>query len=153
MLSADVKKYIDRSVLCWLATCSSDGTPNVSPKEMFVAEDDKHLLIANISSPGTVANISNNPVVCISFIDVFVQKGYKLKGIATNIDKDAADYFERVKPLKIIVGGAFSIRSIIVVEITEVHLILAPSYQFCPETTEEIQIQTAMHTYGVQPVK
>ncbi|MCB0658923.1 MAG: pyridoxamine 5'-phosphate oxidase family protein, partial [Saprospiraceae bacterium] len=31
-LTSDVKKYLDRSVLCWLATISPDGSPNVSPK-------------------------------------------------------------------------------------------------------------------------
>ncbi len=35
MLTSDIKKYIDQSVLCWLATVSKDGIPNVSPKEIF----------------------------------------------------------------------------------------------------------------------
>ena len=34
-LTEEVKAYIDQSVLCWLATVSSDKIPNVSPKECF----------------------------------------------------------------------------------------------------------------------
>lgn len=150
MLSTDVKHYIDQSVLCWLATASKNGTPNVSPKEMFIAEDDHHLLIANIASPQSVINIKDNPIVCVSFVDVFVQKGYKLKGFAKNINKDDAEYTERVTPLKRLAGESFPIHSVIAIEITEIEAIVAPRYRLYPDTTEEMQIQSAMHTYRVR---
>lgn len=35
IITNEIKKYIDQSVLCWLATVSTDGVPNVSPKEIF----------------------------------------------------------------------------------------------------------------------
>ncbi len=85
ILTTEIKRSIDRSVLCWLATASKDGTPSVLPKEIFVAEDDAHLLIAHVASSGSVQNIRSDLNVCVSFIDVFVQKGYKLKGHATLI--------------------------------------------------------------------
>ena len=75
MISVEIKNYIERSVLCWLATADAAGVPNVSPKEIFVPFGDDHLLIANIASPESVKNIRGNPHVCVSFVDVFVQKG------------------------------------------------------------------------------
>lgn len=150
MLSAEVKQYIDQSVLCWLATVSKDGTPNVSPKEIFIAEDNKHLLIANIASPQSVKNIVINSSVCVSFIDVFIQKGYKLTGSARYIQKSDEEYNKRITPLKTLTGEVFPIHGIIAIEITEVKIILAPRYRLYPDTTEETQIQGAMHTYGVQ---
>jgi predicted pyridoxine 5'-phosphate oxidase superfamily flavin-nucleotide-binding protein len=87
MITNEVKKYIDNSVLCWLATCSKDGEPNVSPKEMFTYKDENTLLIANIASPSSIANIQENPKVCVSFVEVFVQKGFKIKGNAIIIAK------------------------------------------------------------------
>ncbi len=71
MLTAKVKKSIEQSALCWLAT-SKDSLPNVSPKEIFGAEDDTHVSIAHIASSSSVQNIRSNPNVCVSFIDVFV---------------------------------------------------------------------------------
>jgi predicted pyridoxine 5'-phosphate oxidase superfamily flavin-nucleotide-binding protein len=48
MIGKEVKKYIDESVLCWLATANRQNEPNVSPKEIFTYRDDKTLLIANV---------------------------------------------------------------------------------------------------------
>jgi len=56
--------------LCWLATVSEEGVPNVSPKELFVFEGEKHLLIANIASPQSVKNIQANCQVCVSGINI-----------------------------------------------------------------------------------
>jgi predicted pyridoxine 5'-phosphate oxidase superfamily flavin-nucleotide-binding protein len=78
MLSSEVLNYASRSVLCWLATVDENGQPNVSPKEIFAVFDSEHLVIANIASPMSVRNIGVNPRVCVSFIDVFVQKGFKV---------------------------------------------------------------------------
>lgn len=51
MISYDVKKYIENSVLCWLATSDSENIPNVSPKEMLTYYDEHTLLIANLAPP------------------------------------------------------------------------------------------------------
>lgn len=69
MINSEVKKYIDKSVLCWLATVNGLNEPNVSPKEVFTYVGEHTLLIANIASPNSIKNISENPNVCISFID------------------------------------------------------------------------------------
>ncbi|MFK5037181.1 pyridoxamine 5'-phosphate oxidase family protein, partial [Klebsiella pneumoniae] len=71
MITEEVKNYIDKSVLCWLATSNRQNEPNVSPKEIFTYKDDKTLLIANIASPNSIANINENPNVCVSFVDIF----------------------------------------------------------------------------------
>ena len=78
-ITTEIKKSMDSSVLCWLATVSSEGTPNVSPKEVFTYFKDE-IIIANIASPQTLKNIKENALVCISFIDILIQKGFKLKG-------------------------------------------------------------------------
>ena len=48
MLDKETKSYIDKSVLCWLATTDSDNFPNVSPKEMFTYLGENKLLIAEV---------------------------------------------------------------------------------------------------------
>lgn len=152
MISKEVKKYIDESVLCWLATSNRQNEPNVSPKEMFTYTDDKTLLIANIASPNSIENIKENPNVCVSFVNVFVQKGYKLKGTAILIDKNDKDFNEKVKPLIALFTDEYPIKSVIEIEIKRVDTIQAPSYFLYPDRTEQFQIASAMSIYGVKPI-
>jgi uncharacterized protein len=151
MVTDEIKKYIDKSVLCWLATSNRQNEPNVSPKEMFTLYDDSTLLVANIASPNTIQNIETNSNVCVSFLDIFVQKGFKLKGVAKVIDKTDIDYDEKLKILTNLFTDKFPIKSIIEINIRKVDKIVAPSYYLYPETTEESQIESAMTTYKVRP--
>jgi hypothetical protein len=151
MLSDEVKASIERSVLCWLATVDAEGAPNVSPKEIFTALDAHTLLIANLASPGTVRNLEANARVCVSFVDVFVQKGFKLRGVAERFPAGSARYDELVGPLAAMVGGAFPILDVIAVRVAAVESIVAPSYRLNPGVSEAAQVEAAMRTYGVVP--
>lgn len=149
MLTDDVLHYVNQSVLCWLATTGNDGFPNVSPKEIFAAYGRQSLVIANIASPGSVRNIQADPRVCVSFVDVFVQKGYKLRGSAQVVVPADARYDKMVVPLVELTQGVFPIQSIIAIEVSAVEPIIAPSYRLMPGTTEAAQIASAMRLYGV----
>ncbi|MBK6636318.1 MAG: pyridoxamine 5'-phosphate oxidase family protein [Rhodocyclaceae bacterium] len=149
LLTDDVLDYIQRSVLCWLATADADGVPNVSPKEVFCAFGRDRVLVAHIASPGSVRNILANPNVCLSFVEVFVQKGYKLRGVAEIVTPTAQRYAEWLAPLTQITQGAFPIPGIIAITVTAVEPIMAPSYRLIPGTTEASQVASALNTYGV----
>ena len=86
MMDETVMRCASTSVLCWLAMVDPEGWPNVSPKEVFCTYDARTLLIANIASPGGRVNVRWHSAVCLSLVDVFVQKGFKLKGIATVVE-------------------------------------------------------------------
>jgi predicted pyridoxine 5'-phosphate oxidase superfamily flavin-nucleotide-binding protein len=152
MLTPEVHEYASRSVLCWLATADRSGSPNVSPKEIFATVGDTHVVVANIASPRSARNIEANAKVCVSFIDVFVQKGFKVTGHAKNVKRDERDFSTWAAPLMEKAGPRFPIQSVFVIEVTEVQAILAPSYRLhATETTEDVQIASAMRAYGVRP--
>ena len=92
MLPLELQTYAQSSILCWFATVDADGQPNVSTKEIFTCFDHEHLVIANFASPTSVRNIAANARVCASFVDVFVQKGFKVLGSARNIGKHDAGF-------------------------------------------------------------
>jgi len=141
----------ERSVLCWLATADESGQPNVSPKEVFAVVDDEHIVVANIASPGSAKNIHINGKVCLSFIDVFAQKGFKVYGVARDVKPSETEYFRWAEPLRMMVGDRFPIHSVFLVRATAVEPIIAPSYRLYPsETTEASQVQAALCTYGVR---
>ena len=99
MFPPELQTSAQTSILCWLATVDADGQPNVSPKEIFTVFDPEHLVIANIASPTSVRNIAVNPRVCVSFVDVFVQKGFKVLGTARNVGQQDADFATWAAPL------------------------------------------------------
>jgi len=147
-ISDDIKNAAKASVLCWLATVDDSLIPNVSPKEIFTVIEDK-LVIANIISPVSEQNIISNPNVCVSFVDVLVQKGYKVKGTARIIDESSIDFANHIQHLEEMTNGKFPIKNIIEISPSTVSEIVAPSYIFFPETTVDDQISAANVQYGL----
>ena len=149
-LTKAIKEYIDKSILCWLATASTDGMPNVSPKEIFTYYGESEIIIANIASPQTVKNILANNKVCLSFVDVLVQKGFQLKGEARIVDRSISDFSKMESVLLKMTGGNFPFESITVIAIHKAKKILAPSYLLYPnKTSESQQIEIAKQAYGL----
>lgn len=148
-LTTEVKESINRSVLCWLATVSAENVPNVSPKEIFSYYGTNKLIVANIASPQTVKNIKTNKNVCISFIDILVQKGFQIKGKANIIEKSDSEFPEMEKILTEMTGGRFPFSTITEISIEQIKPIIAPKYILYPGTTETEQIESAKKAYGL----
>lgn len=149
-MPTQVTHWLQRSVLCWLATVDAHGQPNVSPKEVVAPVGDQHLVMAHIASPCCVRNIEHQPRVCVSFVDVFAQKGCKLQGLADVLWPGDAAFDEWSAPLKSRVGTRFPLRGVIRVRVTDWQPIVAPSYALYPETTEQAQIRSAWQTYATR---
>jgi len=148
-LTTEIKESINKSVLCWLATTSTESVPNVSPKEIFNYYGTDKIIVANIASPQTVRNIKQNENVCISFIDILVQKGFQVKGKAEIIEKTDSEFSEMEKILTKMTGGKFPFVSITKITVGQVKPIIAPKYILYPETTEKEQIESAKKIYGI----
>jgi predicted pyridoxine 5'-phosphate oxidase superfamily flavin-nucleotide-binding protein len=150
-ISERLRTAIETSVLCWLATVDADGQPNVSPKEIFcMGAGPNEVLVAEIASPVSKRNLSKNPKVCISAVDIFAQKGIKAYGTAALVTPAEPNFAAVVQPLTRMAGPEFNRRAVIRVAVSRVAPILAPSYIIFPERTEEEQRQRAFKTYGVQ---
>ncbi|MEM7785838.1 MAG: pyridoxamine 5'-phosphate oxidase family protein, partial [Planctomycetota bacterium] len=142
-ITDDVRDYLRRSVLCWLATADSDGAPNVSPKEVFLPYGRDQIIIANIASPKSVSNIRKNAQVCVSFVCILSQKGYQLKGLA-RLSKHGDEEFDSMKSkLETITRGDYPFSEVIVVDVNQVKPITAPGYHIFPDKTEAQMIEEA----------
>ncbi|WP_199520171.1 pyridoxamine 5'-phosphate oxidase family protein [Fulvimarina endophytica] len=115
-----VRLDIRNSVLCWLATVDDQGTPNVTPKEIFTSYGDDRVVIADIASSGSVRNVQAQPKVCVSFVDVFRQRGFKLTGRAKIVQQQDPSFLELGAELLRMAGADFPIRNIICVEVEQV---------------------------------
>ena len=152
MLTDEIRASLDESVLCWLATVDADGAPSCSPKEIFVHHGASGVAIADIASPGSARNVRANPEVCVSFVHVLKQKGFKLKGRARYVRADDANADgdgEALDRLRAMAGEAFPIRGMILVEVRSASRIAAPGYHLVPGTTEASQVESARRAYGV----
>ncbi|MBQ4809776.1 pyridoxamine 5'-phosphate oxidase family protein [Pseudoalteromonas luteoviolacea] len=145
----ELKEYVNKSVLCWLATVGEDMAPNVSPKEIFTLLDEDTLLIANITSPISERNIIANARVCVSLIDVFEQRGFKLKGTAEVIEPNSDIGEEYLRSIRTIADESYPVKNIFVIKIESKSKIMAPSYFLFPDTTPDSQIKNALTTYQV----
>lgn len=79
-ISDEIKHFLERQKLGFVATVFPDNTPNVSPKGTILAWDDEHLIFADIKSPQTISNLENNASIEINVIDPILRKGYRFKG-------------------------------------------------------------------------
>ena len=122
----EIRNFVNFQKLGYVATVSSDGTPNLSPKGTIVILDDSRLVFANIRSPQTVENLTKNPSIEINVIDPFSRMGYRFKGMANVLSagsdfKKILDYFQKK-------GIKSKISDIIVVDVKSFSKITSPSY-------------------------
>ena len=146
------REELSNSVLCWLATLGADGMPNVTPKEIFAIHDDETLVIADIMSANSVRNILGHRQVCVSFIDVFRQKGFKVEGVASILAPDSPDFAVFSEELRRMAGADNPIRHVIRVRIERISRILAPSYRLFPERSDQERMDGVFLRYGVRPI-
>jgi hypothetical protein len=122
----EIRNFVNFQKLGYVATVSSDGTPNLSPKGTIVILDDSRLVFANIRSPQTIENLTKNPSIEINVIDPFSRMGYRFKGMANVLSdgsdfKKILDYFEKK-------GIKSKISDIIIVDVKSFSKITSPSY-------------------------
>lgn len=127
ILTADMKRVVAEQKLGFVATVGVDGTPNLSPKGTMQVLDDDHIAFADIRSPATIANLATNPAMEINFVDPFSRTGYRFKGMARVVPRNAPEFpalhehfarsalFERT-------------RAIVVLRVTQAAPISSPAY-------------------------
>ncbi len=95
ILTDDMKRVVRQQRMGFMATVSADGTPNLSPKGTSTVWDDDHLVFANLGSPVTIENLSQNPACELNVLDAFLRKGYRFKGTAELLT--SGDLFEEIQ--------------------------------------------------------
>ena len=68
--------------MAWVATASTDGMPNSTPKGSVQVIDGSHLVFADLFSRKTRENLKVNTKVAVTVVDEKTYKGYQLKGVA-----------------------------------------------------------------------
>ena len=97
MLTPDMRAVIDVASLCFAATVTPDGRPNLSPKGTIRVWDDEHLFFLDIASPQTRANLEHSPSLELNVVDQLSRRGYRFAGTATLHHPGSAVYDDAVR--------------------------------------------------------
>jgi len=138
LITSEIKTFLDLQKLGYVATVSSDGKPNISPKGTVIAWSSTVIAFADIRSPNTMTNLQNNPFVEINVIDPLSRKGYLFSGTA-KIIKDTPLYDDILTHYR--TNGIQSpINSIVTVDVSSVSIVTSPLYDL-GKTEDEIRLK------------
>jgi predicted pyridoxine 5'-phosphate oxidase superfamily flavin-nucleotide-binding protein len=126
VITKEIKDFLNLQKLGYVATVSSDGKPNISPKGTIIGWSSETLAFADIRSPDTMKNLIDNPNVEINVIDPLLRKGYLFQGKA-RILQDGAVHQEILNHYR--QNGIKSpINSIILVDVSCISDVISPLY-------------------------
>ena len=94
---------------------------------MTAVWDNDHLVFANIRSPGTLANLRQNPNMEVNVVDPFLRKGYRFKGVASVLESGAL-YDKTIAFYKEPGSRVRAIREIVMVRVHSAQPIDSPAY-------------------------
>lgn len=126
LITSEIKNFLIQQKLGYVATVSSDGMPNISPKGTIVGWDSETLTFANIRSPDTIDNLKNNPNVEINVIDPILRKGYLFSGVCTILTN--GDLFDDIFSYYRNYGVTSMIHSIVLVKLSKISPVTSPLY-------------------------
>ena len=126
ILTDEMKRVVNEQKLGFIAPVCLDGTPNLSPKGTTEVRDDDHVIFVDIKSPGTVANLRQNPAIEINVVDQLVRKGYRFKGTA-EVFADGP-VFEKALALRRERGAKNPMRGVVLISVERALPLISPGY-------------------------
>lgn len=125
-LSKEIENFLNVQKLGYVATVSSNNTPNLSPKGTIIAWDESNLAFADIRSPNTIKNLEKNPDLEINVVDPLLRKGYRFSGKGSII-REGYD-FEAILHKYRESGIKSEIKAIVLVKVEKISEVTSPLY-------------------------
>lgn len=142
VITQEIKDFLNLQKLGYVATVTSNGKPNISPKGTIIGWDSQTLAFADIRSPDTIKNLKENPNIELNVVDPLLRKGFLFEGQAQIIE-DGTHYDEILNYYR--QNGIKSpINSIILVTVSNVSLVTSPLYDM-GISEEEIKSKWQKH--------
>lgn len=127
MIDDDMRAIVESAHLCFAATVTPEGRPNLSPKGTIRVWDDRHVFFLDIASPRTRANLAHNPWIEIDVVDERSRRGYRFLGTATlHRDDDVAR--RAVARVLEEEGATYPVACVVLVEVVRAEPVLSPGY-------------------------
>lgn len=138
-LTEDMKSVIDTQRLCFVATVTPDGKPNLSPKGTIRVYSNDTIFFCDLGSPNTIKNLETNPYMEVNVVDILSRRGYRFSGKATVVRSSDI--------LRIAVGilkgeGEFKyqVTAIVMLKIDKAAPLISPGYMHVTDEWEMREI-------------
>ena len=128
VLTADMRAVIEATHLCFAATVSADGRPNLSPKGTIRVWDDTQLFFLDIASPGTRANLAHSPWMEINVVEQLSRRGYRFFGRAEAHPSGTALYDEGLRRVYGDGEKTYPTSAVVLLSIERAAPLLSPGY-------------------------
>jgi predicted pyridoxine 5'-phosphate oxidase superfamily flavin-nucleotide-binding protein len=128
LISADMRAIVQSAHLCFAATVTPDGRPNLSPKGTVRVFDDAHLFFLDIASPRTRANLAHAPWMELNVVDQLSRRGYRFFGTATLHAPGSATYDEATARVFAEEGTTYPVATVVLLEVERAEPLLSPGY-------------------------
>ena len=126
VISNKIRTFVNFQKLGYVATVSSDNSPNLSPKGTIIVIDESHLAFADIRSPQTIENLRHNSSIEINVVDPIRRKGFRFLGDG-QIISEGTQFSEILEQYKRN-GIKSKISTIVVVTVNKLSEVISPSY-------------------------
>ena len=135
MLTPDMRAVIQAAHLCFVATVTPDGRPNLSPKGTIRVWDDTHLSFLDIASPGTRANLAHSPWMELNVVEQLSRRGYRFYGQAKVHEPGSAVYQEAMRRLYSEASTLGPVAGVVLLAVERAAPLLSPAYWTVPDET------------------
>lgn len=152
ILTEEMKSMVAGLRLCYVATVTEDGKPNLSPKGSLKVLDDEHLAFADIMSPVTMRNLRANPHIEVNLVDPFLRRGYRFKG-RCEIHQDGEVFDSVANELWNREGRQYPVNAVVRIKVELAAPVKSPAYVFNKGVTDEAVRKIWLERYGVQPLE
>jgi len=137
IIDSDMRAVIQSAHLCFAATVTPDGHPNLSPKGTIRVWDDDRLFFLDISSPRTRANLQSNPYIEVNVVDQLSRRGYRFFGRA-EIHRGDDVFREATKRIYGEEGAKYPVEGVVLISVERAEPVWSPGYIYI-NTEEEMR--------------
>lgn len=133
-LTDDMLAVIEATHLCFCATVTPDGLPNLSPKGTIRAWDERRLFFLDIASPGTRANLAHRPALELNVVDPLSRRGYRFRGTAT-LHVDDEVHRKATRRIRMEEGVRYDVAATVLMVVVSAEPLISPGYLHVPDET------------------
>ncbi|MGA8542075.1 MAG: pyridoxamine 5'-phosphate oxidase family protein [Thermoplasmata archaeon] len=126
-LTKEMRQIVREQRLGSIATVTPQGLPSIAPNGSLALLEDETVVLADVSSPRTVANIASNPCVEVLVVDPFKRKGVRMAGTATVVPKNA-NYWKMLEMYRAEGSDISRIKTVVAIVIHRAEIIKSPVY-------------------------
>src|SRR5438105_11035143 len=127
IINSDMRAVIQAAHLCFAATVTREGRPNLSPKGTIRVWDDNHIFFLDIFSPGTRANLQINPFIEVNVVEQLSRRGYRFFGRA-ELHRGDDVFLEATKRIYGEEGAKYPVEAVVLIEVERAESLISPGY-------------------------